>query len=1580
VTTILDILAELRAAATDERDKGGRFERLMAAYLRTDPLYADRFTEVWMWADWPGREGVDTGIDLVAQERTGGLCAIQCKFYDPTHTLEKSDIDSFFTASGKHGFTSRMVVSTTDHWTKHAEEALENQQVPVTRLRVQDLDTSPVDWSRFRIERPDIQVRRKHKQLRAHQEKARDDVLAGLESFDRGKLIMACGTGKTFTALKIAEAQVPSGGSVLFLVPSISLVSQSLKEWSAEAGTPLSIFAVCSDTKVGKRTESEDIGVYDLAFPATTTPEVLVHQVRSAQSTPGFTVVFATYQSIGVIAGAQEGGLAAFDLIICDEAHRTTGVTLPTGNESSFVRVHDDTYLHADKRLYMTATPRIYDDTSKAKAAESDMVLCSMDDPSVYGPEFHHLSFGTAVGEGLLSDYKVLILAVSEAEVSRTFQAQLASADHELNLDDAARIVGCWNGLSKRGIYPETFAVDPGPMRRAVAFSRSIKDSKRFTDLFADIVDVAGATMSPETGGSDLLHCEVEHVDGTFNALSRNEKLDWLKAEPKTPDTCRILSNARCLSEGVDVPALDAVLFLNPRNSIVDVVQSVGRVMRKAEGKEYGYVILPVGIPSDQAPDVALSDNRRYKVVWQVLQALRAHDDRFDAMVNKLDVNQDRGDQIQVIGMSGWEQTADAPTVTLQRLALDHLGEWRDAIYAKVVEKVGSRRYWEDWAKDVAVIAERHVARITAILENPESPAAHQFDEFLAGLRANLNDAISPADAIDMLAQHLITKPVFDALFEDYAFAEHNPVSRVMQAMVDALEGEQLDREAESLDAFYDSVRLRAAGIDNAEGKQRVITELYEKFFKTAFPKMAASLGVVYTPIEIVDFIVRSVQQALRTEFGASLSDSGVHVLDPFTGTGTFIVRLLQLGVIDSEALVRKYTKELHANELVLLAYYLAAVNIEAAFHDAAGGEYRPFEGIVLTDTFQMGEEAPADDVYFPDNNARRQRQKAADITVVLGNPPYSVGQGSQNDNNKNLVYPKLDARIETTYAAHSSAGLKRNLYDSYIRAFRWASDRIGNRGVVCFVSNGAYIDSGSADGFRKTLAEEFSAVYCLNLRGNQRTSGETSRREGGKIFGQGSRTPVAVTLLVKNPAHSGPAEISYLDIGDYLNREDKLAQVSAFADVTGVPWESLIPNAAGDWINQRSELFETFPPLGDKKGSTAGAVFDTYSLGVVTGRDAWTYNFSHDALLANMSATIDVYSEQRVRFHELVQAGTAKATGDAVDRFVDTDPTKISWTVNLKADLRKNKPASLIPEHAVPSMYRPFAKQWLYFDRQWDERVLLIPSLFPTPEHKNLVIAVSGMGAGAGYSVLMTDTIPCLTLAGAGNSNQCFPRFRYVAVDDTDSLFAGNGARYERHDAISARTLDAYRERYGPDVNADDIFYYVYGVLHAPEYTSRFAAELGKMIPRLPMADAFSEFAGAGRQLADIHVGYESCDPWPLDGLPDAGADPKTLRVESLRFAGGARKPDKSTIIVNSHVTLSGIPEEAYRYEVNGKSAIAWIMDRYRVKVDKASGIRNDPNLWSDDPHYIVDLVARIVRVSMESVEIVDGLPGLGV
>ncbi len=538
-----------------------------------------------------------------------------------------------------------MIVSTTDQWSKNAEDALANQQIPVQRLSRGDLTESSIDWSQFSPRPPEVMELKDQKVLRPHQQAALGDVRAGLADHDRGKLIMACGTGKTFTSLRISEDLVAVGGSVLFLVPSISLLSQSLKEWTAEAAVALRPFAVCSDAKVGKRTQSEDISPYDLAYPASTDAAKLHARVTAATADDKLTVVFSTYQSLPVVAAAQKLGLAEFDLIVCDEAHRTTGVTLAGEDESNFVKVHDQNVIGGAKRLYMTATPRIYDDASKTQAEGGSAVLASMDDEVLYGPELHRLGFGEAVNRNLLTDYKVLVLTVDEQAVSTTFQTQLADRNNELGIDDAAKIVGCWNGLAKKGRAESGFGDADAPMRRAVAFSRSIRDSKRFTALFTDIVDqYVNSQPLPDGDGDEadpVLRCQARHVDGTFNVLRRNEQLDWLKA-PLPPDTCRVLSNARCLSEGVDVPALDAVMFLNPRNSVVDVVQSVGRVMRRAPGKQYGYVILPIGIPADMTPEQALADNDKYKVVWQVLQALRAHDERFNAMVNQIELNKAR--------------------------------------------------------------------------------------------------------------------------------------------------------------------------------------------------------------------------------------------------------------------------------------------------------------------------------------------------------------------------------------------------------------------------------------------------------------------------------------------------------------------------------------------------------------------------------------------------------------------------------------------------------------------------------------------------------------------------------------------------------------------------------------------------------------------------------------------------------------------------------------------------------------------------------------------------------------------------
>lgn len=1595
--TLENVLNSFREENIHNRYQGNRFERLICNYLKTDPLYAELYSDVWLWSEYPDRGNKpDTGIDLVAKERgTGEYTAIQCKFYDPAHVLQKADIDSFFTASGKRPFTKRLIISTTDKWSKHAEDALTNQQIPVSRLRVQDLDESPVDWSRFTPEKPENITLKPKKKLRKHQEDALGQVRSGFEKASRGKLVMACGTGKTFTALKIAETMVPEGGNVLFLVPSISLISQTLTEWASESVRKMNRFVVCSDPKAGKKKDEEDINTHDLAFPAHTNPRLLAKQIKAIKEIEKkhITVVFSTYQSIEVVAEAQKLGAPEFDLVICDEAHRTTGVERLEHNEkeaSAFIRIHDQAFIKAKKRLYMTATPRIYDDASKGKAKEADVELYSMDDPAVYGEEFYRLDFSEAVRRGLLSDYKVMVLAVDEKYVNKAFQLQLADQNNELNLDDVVKIVGCYNGLKKKTLRVDGDGgdtIDPSPMHRAVAFSRSIKDSKKIRDLFANIIkEYEPKVDSDSETPTDFLHCEVEHVDGKDNALVRNERLQWLKANTAGDgNVCRILSNARCLSEGVDVPALDAVMFLNPRNSVVDVVQSVGRVMRKVEGKQYGYIILPIGIPADVPPEVALADNQKYKIVWQVLQALRAHDDRFNAVINQLDINKRRPDQIQIIGVSGETKegtNGNDPIAIQTTFSFPHLEDWENAIFAKIVVKCGSRRYWESWAQDVAKIAERHIHRIKALLESSDAEYRNKFDKFLGGLRKNLNPSISEDDAIEMLSQHLITKPVFDALFENYEFTKHNPVSKTMQRMLDLLEKQSLEKETTALEKFYESVRERARGVDNAEGKQRIIIELYDKFFKAAFPRMAERLGIVYTPIEVIDFIIRSADDILRQEFGVSLTDKDVHILDPFTGTGTFIVRLIQSGIIKDADLERKYKDELHANELILLAYYIAAINIEEAFHGRTNKAYEPFEGIVLTDTFQLTEgKGLLEEQMFPDNNKRSRNQQAVDIRVIVGNPPYSVGQGSQNDDNQNLNYPHLNSRIESTYAARSDASNKRNLYDSYIRAIRWASDRINDKGIVCFITNGRFIDAGFADGMRKCIADEFTDIYVFNLRGFVKGRvGDDAKKEGGNIFN--ILTGVAITLLVKNPDKRGDGRIHYFDVGDYVSREEKLQKIRNVGSVSGLNWRLVTPNEQADWINVRDPAFAKFMAMTHGAGRGIG-LFSEWSNGLLTARDAWAYNFSKPAVAKSIRSLILAYNNEVARYQRLV-AGKPKDEWPDPERVVDKDPKKISWSSSLLPNVARGRKANFNAQMIVPALYRPYQKEWLYFDALMNHRVAQWPKLFPHAGAENLIIVTTAIGARREFSALITNSIPNYHLQDTG---QCFPLYCFDEAPQDDLFGKAGEDRFVRRDAITDDAIRAYRKTYADDgIGKEDLFYYVYGLFHSPEYKTRFEADLKKQLPRTPFATDFWAFSKAGRELARWHLNYETVDPWPLQatGELDLG-DATHYRVQKMVWAknrvDGRLTDDKTTLIYNSRITLGGVPPEALEYVVNGKPAIEWVMERYQVTTDKDSGITNDPNDWAkehDDPKYILNLVKRIITVSIETMKIVKSLPPL--
>ena len=1566
------VLDHIRSIASSESEKGRLFERLMKTYFQQDPIYKDRFSEVWLWSEWaqtrPDFDGSDTGIDLVAQEREGGYCAIQCKCYAPGTRISKKHLDSFISASARDPFTARMVVDTGDEWGPNARKTLDPLKPACNVLRFGDLASRPFDWPNLTHENPEsLSFRAEPFSMRPHQQVAFDEVLNGLSEQNRGKLIMACGTGKTFTALRIAESVAGIGGRALFLVPSISLFQQAMREWAEQRAIPHRYIGICSDTRAGR--SDEDASLQELEIPVTTDPVAISEALKNA-SVDSMTVVFSTYHSLPLVERAQDEGAPAFDLILCDEAHRTTGVDRPDDKTSPFVLVHDEQRIQAAKRLYMTATPRLYTAGAKSKAAVHDVEVFSMDDIETYGPEFHRLPFSKAVEQDLLSDYKVVVLALSEQQVEATLQAHLAAQDSEINLSDAAKIVGCWQALQN----PEDKSCDasePNRLRRAIAFVNTIRSSQRLETHWDGVIEQA-VTQLPEKDYSRAFRCEVKHVDGQHHALDRKARIEWLKGDAN--GTCRILTNARCLSEGIDVPALDAVLFMSARKSHVDIVQAVGRAMRKAPGKEYGYIILPIAVPADIDPALALDDNETYAVVWEVLRALRSHDDRLDAEINQIDLNKSPTSRIIFSGVNGAD--AEGGHAPPAQLAFPPLDLPPGAIFAKIVEKCGDRKYWETWAKDVAHIFSRLIVRIEGLLKDPANDTLGEwFEAFHQELKVSINEAITRDSAIHMMAQHILTGPVFEALFEQYDFAKGNPVAQALDSLRKDFGEFGLENEIRDMESFYESVRMRAQGLDNSEARQRVLMELYEKFFATAMKKDADRLGIVYTPVEIVDFILASSDQVLRKEFGRTLSDEGVHVLDPFTGTGIFLVRLLQSALIQDADLVRKYRDELHANEIILLAYYIAAIHIEEAFHGRRGADssYEPFSGIVLTDTFNLYTERtgfPRE--WMPDNSDRAERQQKLPIQVIVGNPPWSVGQRSSADDNPNVEYPELEQRIAETYAARSTATLKNSLYDSYKMAIRWASDRIGEQGVVALVTNGSWIDGNVDSGVRACLAEEFSSVHVLNLRGNQRTQGERSRREGGKVFGQGSRAPVAITILVRKPeAGYEGCRIHYRDIGDYLKREEKLEILREAGSISGMEdWREITPNRHHDWIGQRSEAFQKFYPLGSKDakaGKGDETIFTLYSRGLATSRDTYIYNFSREACAANARAMVGDY----LGAMQILDKHPTYSIDDAVSRH----SSNVRWDRELKNNLRRGRAAEYSSDNIWVTQYRPFVKQHCYVEYVLVNNKYQMDSIFPTSDSKNRAICVPGVGSTKPFSVLVVDSMPDLHFVAFG---QCFPRYRYEQQrEEKQPQLLDDAQDSQCIDNITDTTLKKFRIHYHDNtISKDAIFYYVYGVLHAPAYRKRFADDLSKQLPRIPMAPDFHAFADAGRDLAELHLNYETCPEHPLDieFTQPGPAHPEYYRVGERAMRYG--DDEKTVLIVNDHLRMVGIPTEAHEYEVNGRTPLEWFIDRYRITQNKESGIVNDPNEWFKDPQDLIAAIRRIVHVSVKTVAIVVSLP----
>ncbi len=1215
----------------------------------------------------------------------------------------------------------------------------------------------------------------------------------------------------------------------------------------------------------------------------------------------------------------------------------------------------------------MTATPKVYSESSKAKAKEKDNVIYSMDDEEIFGEEIYTLNFSQAIALDLLTDYKVIILAVRKENLSGVtnsvnkkisqLEAEGTKLDKKLiNNEFVCKIVGTHKGLAKQDLIAlddenkedndlknkaDTFV-----SQRAINFCKSIQTSKNIKDSFETIMECYDEELKKKSFKN--LKISIDHIDGTMNCKERLEKLENLNQFQ--PNTCKVLSNARCLSEGVDVPALDSIVFFDGKSAMVDIIQAVGRVMRKAKNKKRGYIILPIALEESEIENLDEAvNNTNFKNIWKVIKALRSHD---PSLVDEATFKE----KIKIFGSDDGKNHNDEKTlfdaILLQDLA--------NAVYNIMPTKLGDRNYWENFTKKTGNIARTLNNRLKNIFEkNPEF-----FHGFLDSLRENIHQNIREDEALDMITSHIITKPIFDALFGDNI---QNPIAKALDKMVLKLSDLGLEGETKDLKNLYESVKTEAVHAKSQKSQQELIKNLYNTFFKEAFKKQSEKLGIVYTPIEVVDFILRATNGILKKHFNTDFNDSNITIFDPFTGTGSFIARLLskENALISDEALKEKFQKNLFAFDIVLLSYYIALINITQAAQNR-DSSLKNFKNIALTDSLDYLEEKNdkgALPLYedLKENREIKTTMEKQNIRVIIGNPPYSAGAKSENDNNQNLSHPKLEKLVYETYGKNSTAKVGATTRDTLIQSICMASDLLKDKGVIGFVVNGGFIDSKSADGFRKCVTKEFSCLYVLNLRGNARTSGETFKKEGGKIFDSGSRVTIAIVFFVKDKSVPNNT-IHYYDIGDYLKREEKLHRLANFTDLDAIPFEKITPNDKGDWINQRNDAFDKLIPLKRDK-TLQNPTFDINSLGVVSGRDPWVYNFSPNILTQSVQNCIDTYNADLKRFNAVFreafkQRAKGVKSGDLYrqlnDKEITTDKTKISWTDGLKNKLIKNKNLQESSEKRVRlALYRPFNKQWLYWDKNLINRQGEFSKIFPDKSAQNVVIN-TGVGNGKNFSALISD---CISSGDLIFHNQAYPLYYY------DDL--GN-----RYNAISGYALNLFRRHYKDNAIAEEeIFYYIYAIFHHKGYLEKYKNSLAKEAPRVALSEDFKELSVLGKELAKLHLNYES-------GEMHESVDYNLLESAGMEgyYDVAQMKKDKKgdRILYNQNIAITKIPKKAFDYVVNGKSAIDWVIERYQKTMDKDSLIENNPNDYAGGK-YVFELLCRVITLSVKSVDLIE-------
>jgi predicted helicase len=830
------------------------------------------------------------------------------------------------------------------------------------------------------------------------------------------------------------------------------------------------------------------------------------------------------------------------------------------------------------------------------------------------------------------------------------------------------------------------------------------------------------------------------------------------------------------------------------------------------------------------------------------------------------------------------------------------------------------------------------------------------FEHFKNLCLQTINPRIVDEMIMEMLAQHLLTERLFRNVFDNPNFIQKNTIAKEIENVLFALTSEDFNRDSflKELDHFYLSIETAAKTFNDFYRKQTFLNKIYEQFFQGFAIKTADKHGIVYTPQPIVEFMINSVEELLKKEFDLSLSSSNVNILDPFVGTGNFIVHILDK--INLDNLKHKYQHEIHCNEINLLPYYVATINIEHAYFERTN-EYLAFEGVCLVDTFETLD-ATQTQLFNFENAQRVKNQKEKEIFVIIGNPPYNAWQQNENDNNKNRkygskeTYESVDDFVKKYYAKSSKSTNKNALYDPYVKAIAWATQRLEKQdsGIVAFVTNNGFIDNLAFDGMRKHLSETFSSLYVFDLGGNVRKNNGVQNVFNIKVG-------VSINLLIKKPKKRG--KIYYAHIGDHLSRQEKLDELTAKKMLLKVDWKKMIPDNKYNWLTEglHSE-FDTFIEIGSKEEKinkqTTNVIFKTYGGGVKTNRDAWCYNFNRKALAKNMEKTIQVYN------HQTFDWLRRKDKTITVDDFIEYNDKKLSWSEGLKKKLEQGKYFDVEEHNIRIAHYRPFTKQYLYFDKDFNERVYQFPQIFPTlkAEQENIIIWIK-VGMEVPFFVLCANTIVDL-LPQSGS--QCFPFYTY------------NESGMNRQENITDWALETYQKHYQDQkIEKRDIFYYVYGLLHAKNYREKYAQNLKKELPRIPFVKDFWLVSNIGKQLADLHLNYENVEKYPLEiqiTEPIVNwRDNRKWKVEKMRLS-----KNKKNIVYNEEITLRNIPEKVFEYKLGNRTALEWVIEQYRVKTDERSGIINDPNQM-DNERYIVDLIMKIVTVSIKTVDLTEQL-----